>query len=548
MKARLFIFGYALFFAGAAFSQSSEEGIHQYRYERYNSASTTWQHIIDNTPGDINAWYWLIRSYQQDNQPAKAEAAFNSIPGTLMENPYFHIIRGRLALQKGDTVMAANEWVQSLGTSRKKDPAIQLAIAEANIELEKGNLHFALNMLDEAAKRDDNNAAIYMARGDAYRKLYNASESYRAYVRASELRKNDPVVYYKLGKIYQAQNNPSLFLPYYDKAIAADPNFGPVYYQLYFDSYYKDVNKALGYLEQYIAHTDPDPKTDYLLTDLYYVSKKYDRSIAEAHKLIARDGKNSKPRLYKLLAYSQDALGDSVNALANMKIYLERTPDTSYLSEDFTLMAKLSARNQLSEEAIAWYEKAYQMEKDPAKKAEVVRKLIAYHKKDKKYDQQAYWFGQLNALKVPLNNVDIFNWGVASYNAKEYPMADSIFGMYAAKYPDQTFGYYWRARSNAAMDTAMESGIAIPHYESLIAVAEKDTLNANNRKWLIQAYGYIAAFKVNKEKMYNDALVYYDKILALDPANGDAEKYKEMLEKMIDSKSTADKADKAGNN
>ena len=43
-----------------------------------------------------------------------------------------------------------------------------------------------------------------------------------------------------------------------------------------------------------------------------------------------------------------------------------------------------------------------------------------------------------------MNNVDIFSWGVADYNAQNYVKADSIFGLYAAKYPDQTFGYYWR--------------------------------------------------------------------------------------------------------
>ena len=79
----------------------------------------------------------------------------------------------------------------------------------------------------------------------------------------------------------------------------------------------------------------------------------------------------------------------------------------------------------------------------------------------------------------------------------------------------------------------METGVAVPHYENLIQVASKDINNATNKKWVIQAYGYIAAFKANKEKAYDSSLAYYDKILTLDSANADALKYKEVLEKLV---------------
>jgi len=112
-------------------------------------------------------------------------------------------------------------------------------------------------------------------------------------------------------------------------------------------------------------------------------------------------------------------------------------------------------------------------------------------------------------------------------------MADSIFGLYETKYPEQDFGYYWRARSDVAIDTAMQTGMAIPHYEKLIAIAEKDTVNKTNRKHLVESYGYIAAYKANTEKDYAGAIGNFEKLLELDPTNSDARKYVGILTKNL---------------
>ena len=221
-----------------------------------------------------------------------------------------------------------------------------------------------------------------------------------------------------------------------------------------------------------------------------------------------------------------------------MKTYFSIENDSSFVSSDFELMAEISEQNQQVQEADIWREKAYQVENSINGKVNLARKLALSYKAKKQYEQQAYWFSQLYALKAEMSNVDIFNWGLAHYYAHNYNMADSIFGIYTQRYPEQSFGYYWQAKSAAAIDTAMETGLAIPYYEKLIKVGLKDSANVNTKKWLIQAYGYIAAFKVNKEKQFSDALQLYDKILILDSANAEAEKYKNILEKMIASGST----------
>src|SRR6185437_14543003 len=114
-----------------------------------------------------------------------------------------------------------------------------------------------------------------------------------------------------------------------------------------------------------------------------------------------------------------------------------------------------------------------------------------------------------------------------------------------AEYPDQCFGYYWKARSSAAIDTAMTAGIAIPSYLKIIDIDGKDSTNKLNRKHLIEAYGYIAAYKANTQKDYTGSIDYFERLLALDPGNQDAARYVAILKKNLARKAAAAESHKA---
>jgi len=79
----------------------------------------------------------------------------------------------------------------------------------------------------------------------------------------------------------------------------------------------------------------------------------------------------------------------------------------------------------------------------------------------------------------------------------------------------------------------MTSGMAVPHYTKLIEIDSKDTTKQLNRKHLIEAYGYIAAYKANTEKDYTGSIGYFEKLLSLDPGNKDAERYVGILKKNL---------------
>src|SRR6185312_7776854 len=123
--------------------------------------------------------------------------------------------------------------------------------------------------------------------------------------------------------------------------VAIDNAYAPAYYELYYYYYFRDVNRAKEYLDKYIANSDPSVENDYMLADLYFASSNSQEAIEKAKSIIEKEKENAKPRLYKLIAYSYDALGDSVNALDYLQKYFSKEVDSNYVAKDFQLRAKL---------------------------------------------------------------------------------------------------------------------------------------------------------------------------------------------------------------
>jgi tetratricopeptide (TPR) repeat protein len=79
----------------------------------------------------------------------------------------------------------------------------------------------------------------------------------------------------------------------------------------------------------------------------------------------------------------------------------------------------------------------------------------------------------------------------------------------------------------------MAQGLAIPHYQKLVEVIGNKMDDENNKKWLIEAYAYMAAYETNTQKDYAEAVDYFQKLLQVDPENADAKKYISVLEKRM---------------
>lgn len=529
---RLYLFFLLQMSFVALSAQPIEEAKKNIYYHRYASAEDILHRELTRQPANAGLWFLLIRSYLLQSSFQIAGDSLSLAPASLASEPFFLVAKGGtyLANKKADS----SRWYfdKAIDITKSKDANILSAIADLESLFEYGDMNYALDLIHQAMKRDKRNASLYIIEGNIYRKMHNGGEAFKSYTSAIEKDPQLAEAYYQLGDIFLSQKNPDLYLSHFNKAIEADKNFGPAYYELYNYYVYTNPNaeKAMQYFQQYAALSDKTIQHDYSYTDLLYLTKKYDDAIAHAKALLTREGENAQPRIYKLVAYSYAESGDTVNAVDYMGRYFRLGEDSNFIVKDFETMAELYGASGNADSAIAYYQKAATASDDSAMLYQYYKQLANLSSKKKDYAAQAKWLGQYYSTNDQASNVDLFNWGIAAYRSDNYLLADSVFGLYTVKYPEQGFGYYWRARTNAVIDSGMTAGLAIPHYNKLIEVVGTDSLSATDKKWVLEAYAYMATYEANTLKDYEKAIDYFDKILELDPENVNAKKYIPILE------------------
>jgi hypothetical protein len=514
-----------LLIPGTALAQSLDEAKKYLYYDRLNSAGSILKQINDNEAG-----YWLfITNLQQGDTTAAKQSLDQAKQDPLVEAGRVHLL-----MINGNKAEAQTKSDELVKATKGKNAEVLKALAKAQIDA-GGNYDYALELLDKAQNRAKKDPEIPMLMGDAWRRKGDGGKAVSSYQQAITLEPNYARANYAIGRIYLTQNNQSIYVKHFTDAINQDPAFAPAYYELYYHYYFRDVNEAKNYLDKYIANTDKTLDNDYMMVDLLYVSQKNKEAIDMATGLLQKQGDNAKPRLYKLIAYSYAANGDSAKALEYINTYFNKEKPANYVAKDFALKADLINNNNDSaarRESITLLEKAIELDTLANNKAGYMKQVADLYKQQGNRSKEAYWLGKVFESKKDASNLDIYYWGLAHYAAKEYPQADSVFGIYSEKYPDHIHGYLWRAKSNAIIDSTMENGLALPYYHKVIEIASADSVT--NKSLLIQAYGYLGSYQANIKKDYPVAVENFQKILQLDPANADATRYVGILKKWIE--------------
>ena len=531
-------------FCNVTFAQSVDQGKKFLYYQRYKSAKDVFDKILASNPNNIEAVYWQGQTLIDMKDSAAAEELYSKSLQSNGTAPLLLVGMGNIELRKGKTADAKQRFETAISLTKGKDIDVLNAIADANIDAKAGDANYAVEKLNLATQQKKfNSPETYTLMGDAYRKLIDGGNAVQSYQKALTIDAKYAEAKYKIGKVYLTQNNKEFFLPAFEEAVQLDPAYAPAYYELYYYYAFRDVNKAGEYLDKYAANSDAGPEVEAMKIDNMYNRGKFAEAKAAAQALITSQGDKAPPRLYKLVAYAADTLGDLAGAKQYMDSYFQKQDAANVVGGDYAERANIAAKNPDSTvklTAFADYKLA--IAKDSLNRNNYITAANDLAKKMGNKQALAEVAYIVFTSKKNPSNSDLYAFGQANYQAGYYKTADSIYcGLYESLYPNEIYGYLWCARAKLAQeDTAHPTGIALEAYDKLAAVARaldstaKVAGSGDSTKYKSQAissYFYLAGFYNDNKKDKPAAILYLTKVLELDPENATAKQYLAILTK-----------------
>lgn len=515
----------------------------------YHGRTTTAKQILEKSLSanakDAQSIYWLGQTYLGMDSIGGARQVYQNALNSGVNDPLIWVGMGHVESLQGNKAAARQRFEAAITASTKnkrEDVNVLNAIGRANADgpANSGDPAYAIQVLKRALAIDPNNSDIYTNLGINYLKIGpdQGGNAYEAYNNAIRIDPKNARARFRLGKIFQSQGNSEKFLQYFNDAVAADPAYTPAYLELY--DYYanRDVNKAREYLEKYIANSDKNCSTDYLLADYLFRSGKYQESLAKANAMSSGACANY-PRLKVLYAYNYDRLGDSAKARSNIESYLATAAPEKVQPTDYLFGAAVVKKFEGGEDtAISYLQKALTFDTARANRIKYMDTIAFLYKQSNRPVERLEWLRKSFQLNPNPSDFDMYNIADAAISASDTALADSMSRAYIQKRPDQEYGYLLLARAAKAADPDSSKGSAFDEVQQYVTFlrGQDSVKNANKIK---AQYYYIASVAADKLKDYRASLDAINQILAIDPADTFASQARPVLEKALNPKSSS---------
>jgi tetratricopeptide (TPR) repeat protein len=498
--------------SGIVNAQGVDEGIKLYKYERFESARKILEPLAASNP--LANYYLGLAEIALENT-GTAKTIFQRYPDDVANATGI----ARVMFLENKAPEAMGMLTKSASKAKKKDWTPYKYAADAITYTEGGDLNQAVEWYKKALEVE-RTGEVYIAMGDAYRKMQggggNAMSNYEY---ADEFANVKSLANYKMGDLWYAAKNYDSALTMFKKSSALDES-NPLPYRALAEAYYrvKKFSISKENIEKYLELSDKT--TDDMITyaNTLFLAKEYASAITKMNELVSKGLGDKRPYMYRVLGYSQYETKDYGNALQNMdKLFAKQDPKKliflDYMYYGKILMTdttKAVAANESFKKGIAM--------DTAADKAPLYREIAEAYFNKENYPMSALWYKTLVESKAPgIDDRDYWWAGYMSFYSGDYVTSEQMFTAYNQKDTTQPLSVLWLARVNEkAKDSEFKTGLAVPFYTKWLSMVKED--DPSKKKDLVKAFTYLAmvGYTANKKE---DAQLYADKLLAIDPAN-----------------------------
>ncbi len=549
-KATVKLFILAMLMSSSTQAQTVQEGMNHLYAKRYKNALSVFDKLLAINPNNIEAIYWKGQAMLETDdimaaRLSEARQHYEKALQTTNGAPLIQVGLGHVELLEHKTSEGRQRFESALTMTRGRkgdDPVIATAIGRAIVDTKHGDFGYAVRLLEDASVKDPKNTETLLQLGNAYRKAgkgEGGGQAFQTYNKALAVNPAFGVANLRLAQLFESQRNWEQVLYYLNQAISKDPKFTAAYYELFYYHFYRSkLAEAEQYLNKYIESKLPesDLPDQFLYAQLCYVKKELDCAITKGEAIYASQGKETKPRVYRMLAQAYYDKGDYMNAKKFSRLFFELKNPDDYHSRDHKLAADIMAQTGgTPEEIYNNYIQGVELDTTTTDKIDFLKKAAAYFKEKKWRDWEAKIVEKIIELKPKPTINDYFDLTLAHYFSTNYSKSRDAALKMVEIFPDQVYGYEWAFNNSYASDTVKKDSIAVPDALNLYAFAEKDS--GKYRKQYINSVRFLAAYYINVQKNKDKSLEFFRKWQAADAANATTiQGYIDAIEKSKDPK------------
>ena len=523
-------------------AQNIDEGRKFLYNEKYKSAKAVFEKLLATNPNNVDAAYWLGQTLIANDENKDINGAKELYRKTLAANSSSALLTagvGHIELLEGKTQDARNHFDIAISLSQGKSIPVLNAIglANGNYDSKNGDPTYAIEKLKLATTlKGFKDPETYCLLGDAYRKFTDGGNAITAYQSAITLNPAYARAKYRAGKVYETQGytQEEVYMKYYNDAIAADPNYIPVYKNLYLLFYKTNVIKSADYLEKYLTLMgDDEPNSCYYRSTIKYAQGLFAECITQTDACIAAGGATADVRLNGLKGYAYDKLNDSVNAKASFEKFFQLQQSEKIGPTDLETYAKTLLKFPGNEALAGTYiDKAVTLDSTEAGKVALLKSMAVKYELQKNYAEAANWYKKVIDVRKSPTRTDVFNAGYSYYRSGNPQTSIEVFNVFTQKFPEDILGYYWVGKASWVIDTTMTLGMANTAFDKVIQLGEPVVDKSKIKTQLMTAYKYMIIYNANIKKDKPAAINYTDRAFLLDSLDQEIISYRASIPKM----------------